>query len=142
MAIIHGQKSTGGNGVLTHTELTDLIYKRSNGRADRTNCGKCATHIEDMTEMSDQGGITTKYAGRSVFHISNGKRGGDDGCTTFFTLSSEGGDGLTAGIVAVGWHAPGKDTVYVLDWGKGPPFFTGNRLDTTKQHQKGYSAGG
>jgi hypothetical protein len=138
MAQIFGEKSSGKQGVLDHRELTALIHKKSGGRANERNCGVCATHIQDMTSTAGQGGITTKFAGRTVFHISSGKRGGDDGCSVFFTLSTDSGADLTAGIVGVGWHAAGSDHVYLLDWGKGAPFFTGNRLDTSAQRQRGY----
>lgn len=138
MAIIFGEKANGRSGELDHDELTAMILRKSGGRANERNCGVCATHIEDMTSTAGQGGVTTQYAGRSVFHISSGKRNGNDGCSVFFTLSPGGGDVLVAGLVAVGWHA-NADTVYLLDWGKGAPFFTGNRLDTTRQHQHGYS---
>lgn len=137
MAIIFGTKDTGRPGQLSHDEFKALIHRKSGGRAEEKNCGTCATHIEDMTSTAGQGGITTKYAGKSVFHISSGKKGGTDGCSVFFTLSEESGDGLTAGIIAVGWHAAGSDHVYDLDWGKGAPFFTGNKLDTSAQHQQG-----
>jgi hypothetical protein len=103
--------------VLSHAEIAALIHKKSNGRAAEGACKKCATHIQDMKSTSDQGGITAKYGGRSVFHISSGKRGGTDGCTVFFTLSHDNGPGLTAGIVGVGWHAAGSDTVYELELG-------------------------
>lgn len=140
MAVIHGLKASGKNGALDQDELKNLIHEKSGRRADIKNCGICATHIQDMTSTSGQGGITTKYGGRSVFHISSGKRGGGDGCSVFFTLSEEGGAGLMAGIVAVGWHAGSDDHTYLLDWGKGAPFFTGNRLNTSVQKQKGYKS--
>lgn len=138
MAIIYGVKATGKNGVLDHSELTDMLHRRSNGRANKKNCGVCATYIEDMNGADEGGGITTQFAGRTVYHISSGQRGGSDGCSTFFTLSADQGEVIVAGIVAVGWH-DGGDTIYRLDWGKGPPFFSGNRFDSTKQHQRGYS---
>ena len=138
MAVIHGIKGTGKAGVLTYDELKGLIHGKSNGRANEKNCGTCANYILDKTETSDGGGITTKFAGRTVYHISSGKRGGKDGCTVFFTLTEGEGPGLTAGIVGVGWHANGSDHVYDLDWGKGPPFFTGNKIDTSTQRQAGY----
>ena len=54
-----------------------------------------------MNSTAGQGGITTKFAGRTVFHISSGKRKGSDGCSAFFTLSTDGGGGtLTAGAGA------------------------------------------
>jgi hypothetical protein len=137
LAIIFGEKANGKSGELDHDELTDLLLRKSNKRAERKDCGACATHIENMSTTAGQGGITTQYAGKSVFHISSGKRGGNDGCSAFFTLSADSGPALVAGIVAVGWHA-GRDEIYLLDWGKGAPFFTGNRLDITKQQQKGY----
>lgn len=136
MALIFGTRSNGRSGALTHDELTDLIHRKSGGRAEKKNCGVCATHIENMNSTSDQGGITTKYAGRSVFHVSSGKRGGGDGCSVFFTLSADNGEKPVAGIVAVGWHA-NSDHIYRLDWGKGAPFFSGNRLDTSTQRQRG-----
>lgn len=137
MAVIFGKKANGKHGELNHAELTALIRRKSGDRADERNCGVCATHIQNMASTAGQGGITTKYAGRTVFHISSGRHGGDDGCSVFFTLSADSGATPVAGIVAVGWHA-GGDTIYKLDWGKGAPFFTGNRLDTTRQHQRGH----
>lgn len=137
MAIIFGAKDSGKSGILSHDEFTQLLHRKSNKRADLGNCGECATHIENMSSTAGQGGTSTTYAGRNVFHISHGKRDGDDGCSVFFTLSSDSGDCLVAGIVGVGWHA-NSDTIYRLDWGKGPPFFTGNRYTSTQQRQKGY----
>lgn len=138
MAIIFGTKASGKSGQLDHDELTALIRNKSGNRAAERACGVCATHIENMNSTAGQGGITTQYAGRTVFHISSGQRGGGDGCSVFFTLSADSGVTLVAGIVAVGWHAGGSDHIYSLDWGKGAPFFTGNRLDTSRQHQRGY----
>lgn len=137
MAIIHGKKDSGKNGVLSHAELAKLIHRKSGERANLGNCKTCATHIQDMSSTAGQGGITTKYAGKTVFHKSSGKRGGDDGCSVFFVLNSDGGPGLTAGIVGVGWHAGTDDHTYLLDWGKGAPFFTNNRLNSSVQHQQG-----
>lgn len=139
MAIIFGEKANGKSGQLDHDELTDLLVRKSGNRAQRKNCGICATHIEDMASTSDEGGITTKFGGRSVFHKSSGKRGGGDGCSVFFTLDADSGPTVVAGIVAVGWHAGEGDTEYLLDWGKGPPFFSGNRLVITRQKQRGYA---
>lgn len=138
MAIIFGTKANGRSGQLDHDEFTALILQKSGNRAAEKSCGVCATHIENMNSTAGQGGITTKFAGRTVFHISSGKRGGDDGCSVFFTLSADSGEVLVAGIVAVGWHAGDSDHIYKLDWGKGAPFFTGNRLDSSIQHQRGY----
>lgn len=137
MAIIFGEKASGKSGELDHGELTDLLVRKSGNRAERRNCGVCATHIQNMTTTAGQGGITTKFGGRTVFHISSGRRGGDDGCSVFFTLSADSGPVLTAGIVGVGWHNGASDTTYRLDWGKAAPFFTGNIFDSTTQHQKG-----
>ncbi len=140
MAIIFGTKESGKSGQLDHDELTALIQKKSGDRASEKNCAVCATHIENMSSTAGQGGITTKFAGRSVFHISSGKKGNNDGCSVFFTLSAQGaqpGQVLVAGIVAVGSHSGATSNVYRLDWGKGPPFFTGNLLDTSTQHQPG-----
>jgi len=120
------------------------IHRKSNERANEGSCGVCATHIQNMEFTAGQGGITKQYAGRTVFHISSGRRGGDDGCSVFFTLSeqSKTAKGLhigapeparffVAGIVAVGWHAGETDTIYQLDWGKGAPFFSKARMDST-----------
>ena len=137
MAIIHGKKANGKNGVLSNGELASLIHRKSGERAKLGNCATCATHIENMSDTAGQGGITTKYAGKTVFHISSGQKGKGDGCSVFFTLSADNGPALVAGIVGVGWHAGNNDHTYLLDWGKGPPFFTKGRLDTSKQEQKG-----
>ncbi len=137
MAIIHGTKEDGKTGVLSNAEMAAMFRRKSGERANLGNCATCATHIQDMTSTAGQGGITTKHAGRTVFHISSGKRKGSDGCSVFFTLDSDSGDSMVAGIVGVGWHVGAGDHTYLLDWGKGPPFFTGNRLDTSAQHQEG-----
>jgi len=137
MAIIFGEKDSGKNGELSHDEFAKLLHAKSGGRAALKNCGVCVTHIENMVSTAGQGGITTKYAGRTVFHISSGKRGGGDGCSTFFTLSADSGPILTAGIVAVGWHHGAGEHSYRLDWAKGAPFFADNVLDTSTQHQTG-----
>lgn len=137
MAIILGEKANGKSGQLDHNELVDLLVRKSGQRAQQKNCGVCATRIEDMASTAGQGGITTKFGGRTVFHKSSGKRGGGDGCSVFFTLDADSGPILVAGVVAVGWHAGDGDTEYQLDWGKEPPFFTGNRLVIAKQYQKG-----
>jgi hypothetical protein len=137
VAQIFGTKASGKLGVLDKDELAALIRKKSGERAAEQSCNRCATHILDMKDSKGGGGITTKYAKRSVFHISSGKRGGGDGCSVFFTLSNDSGETPTAGIVAVGWHTGANDHTYQLDWGKGPPFFTGNRLDTSVQEQQG-----
>ena len=140
MALIHGEKTTGKNGVLDNGEIANMLLRKSGSRADRGNCVNCATHIQDHTSTAGGGGITTKYAGRDVYHFSRGFNGGDDGCSVFYTLSaqkdSEKKDVLVAGIVTVGWHHNNNDDIYRLDWGKGAPFFTGGLLDITKQHQK------
>ncbi len=146
MAFIFGIKEDGKNGLLSHGELSALLQSKSESRAKKSNCDTCATYIQNKTDTATGGGITTKYQGRTVFHKSSGQKGKTDGCSVFFTLSNQTKTDkstndvtnfLVAGIVAVGWHANGSDHIYDLDWGKGPPFFTGRKLVTNQQHQKG-----
>jgi len=136
MAIIFGTKADGSTGQLDHDEFANMIYRKSGSRAELKNCGVCATHIEDMSTTAGQGGITTKFAGKTVFHISSGKRSSTTGASVFFTLDSESSDNLVAGLVGVGWHDGTSDHEYRLDWGKGAPFFTGRVFDSAQQFQK------
>ncbi len=143
MAIIYGTKASGVSGVLDVNELAAKLHKKSKKRADLGNCLTCATYILDKDSLATGGGTSAKDAGRTVFHISSGKRGSNTGCTAFFTLTGgEHGsvkpsgekvvnDVLVAGIIAVGWHTGATDHVYQLDWGTGRKFFTGSKFDSS-----------
>jgi hypothetical protein len=142
MAIVYGTKDSGKSGVLSVEELANLLRRKSGDRADLGNCTTCATYILNKTSLTSGGGTSAKDAGRTVFHISSGKRSSTTGCTAFFTLSESKhgettGKGkvvnevLVAGIVAVGWHTGASDHVYQLDWGSGRKFYTGSKFDTS-----------
>jgi hypothetical protein len=147
MALIYGTKDTGKSGVLSVDELAKLLHRKSGERAEIGNCTTCATYISNKTSTASGGGTSAKDAGRTVYHISSGKRGSEDGCTAFFTLT-EGEHGevkgdhkvvkdvLVAGIVGVGWHTGATDHIYKLDWGNGRRFYTGNKFDTSVANVK------
>jgi hypothetical protein len=80
------------------------------------NIKDCVAHVKAHTPTTG-GGTSFKHEGRTVFHISHGKKGSRTGCTLFFTK-----EGDRVQIVAIGQHA--GPASYALDWKV--PTFSGN----------------
>ena len=59
------------------------------------------------------GGTKLKYGGKSVWHMSVGKRGRNDGVTIFYTADP---DTDTVTIAAIGQHTRKDDNQYALGW--------------------------
>jgi hypothetical protein len=99
--------------VFTPEELGAWICGKVNRYIEPQNAKKCAEYVLAHKEGSD-GDIGQKLDGEhSIFHISHGKKNGDDGCTCFFASR----EGKHAVIVGIGWHK--TDTSYRLDYKHG-----------------------
>lgn len=89
---------------------------------EHKNIKDCVAHVKAHTPTTG-GGTWKKHAGKTVFHISHGKKDSGDGCTLFFTKTGD-----TVQIVGIGQHTTGVAS-YVLDWKV--PDFQGNVNDYT-----------
>jgi len=96
-------------------ELGKWVVDKSRRYIEPKNATKCAEYV--LAHSGKGGGIGKDLDdGSSIFHISHGKRNGDDGCTLFFA-SRDGGK--YASIVGIGWHYKSQDDEYKLDFKRG-----------------------
>ena len=112
-----GNKAT----VFTPEELGQWLVDKAQNRPSLQNAKKCAEYV--LAHDGKGGGIGQSLDGtHSIFHISHGKRNGNDGCTVFFASR----EGKHAVICGVGWHR--TDTSYDLDYKSGTWNMAGKHL--------------
>lgn len=95
----------------TQDQIEEWLHAKVKRVLSDKNVTDCAAVIVNHTKTSG-GGTGSKFDGESVFHVSHGFMGSDDGCTVFFTKPPDG----TLEIVGVGSHTTGGTAVYKLDW--------------------------
>ncbi|MCW5807881.1 MAG: DUF4157 domain-containing protein [Deltaproteobacteria bacterium] len=95
--------------------LVSFVQLNCFKETDDKNITDCVAYIAQHNGRTSGGGSRKSCHGHTVFHISHGIQGGDDGCTIFFIIT-----GNQIVIVGIGKHKKGKKSkknkTYMLSW--------------------------
>ncbi|WLE95767.1 MAG: hypothetical protein QTN59_13905 [Candidatus Electrothrix communis] len=93
-------------------------------QASSQNISRCVQYM--LSHDPKSGGGIGQYNGDSVFHISHGKKDGNDGVSIFFIHVPPENIHEDVKIIGIGQHTSG--TTYKLDWGVGTPWVKGANI--------------
>jgi len=107
---IWGPTVSGKDGVMNEDEVLAYVESKAGvgGTEWKKNVKKAAAAI--MNHDGQGGGTDYYHKGKMVFHVSEGKRGRNQGVNLFFTPAG----GINASIIGIGHHEGSSS--YELEW--------------------------
>ena len=108
---IWGPKQEGKDGVMSQDDFVAFVIAKvgDGGKIWQKNVEKA---FEAISNHDGQSGANDKYPhkGKSVCHVSEGKRGAGNGVCVFFTAQGE----VVASVIGIGYHIGSSS--YKLEW--------------------------
>ena len=108
---IWGPKIGGANGVMSEDDFLAFVISKAGegGKEWKKNVSKAYNAI---VNHDGQTGASDKYPhkGKGVCHVSEGKRGRNQGVSVFFTAKGE----VVASVIGIGHHIGSRS--YELEW--------------------------
>lgn len=109
--VIWGEKATGANGQMSEDDFVAFVIAKI-GKGSSVWEKNVRKAYNAITNHAGETGANTKFPhhGKGVCHVSEGKRGGSQGISVFFTAKG----GQIASIIGLGHHIGSRS--YKLEW--------------------------